>query len=235
MRAPHPACATPPPQLLGPTNLAMQEKPVLDDAKRRMIVQLRWLAMQSKKRRDERLRRPKAEIEAEAARIKAYVDKYVARRRAVNLIHVLAADKYKARPFAPRPPRPPPARWALALRCSSGRPALPNGQGGSLDLSVRCLDAMRRLSQYDSSAYMIVEHGGVTARSPSPPPPPGLASPPARPPAAALNLVLRGANAHPPCLPALPPARRLPWRQWSTSPSPRRCSGTPARCSATSD
>jgi hypothetical protein len=105
-------------------------KAVLDDAKRRMIVQLRWLAMQAKARRDTRQRRTVAELEAEKAQLRAYVNKYVARRRAVNILHVLAADKYK---------------------------------GGSLELSIKCLDAMRRLSQYDSSTYMIVEHGGMNA------------------------------------------------------------------------
>ena len=79
----------------------MFEKPVLDDAKRRMIVQLRWLAMQANKRRNDRLRRPKAEVDAETRGIKMYVDKYIARRRAVNLIHVLAADKYKVQLVLP--------------------------------------------------------------------------------------------------------------------------------------
>lgn len=103
---------------------------MLDDAKRRMIVQLRWLAMQAQARRDARNRRTVAEIEADKVALRAYVNKYVARRRAVNILHVLAADKYK---------------------------------GGSLGLSIACLDAMRRLSQYDSSTYMIVEHGGMNA------------------------------------------------------------------------
>lgn len=75
----------------------MFRKPVLDDAKRRMIVQLRWLAMQAKKRRDDRMRRTKAELDQETAKIRYSIDKYIARRRAVNLLHVLAADKYKAR------------------------------------------------------------------------------------------------------------------------------------------
>lgn len=79
---------------------------MLDDAKRRMIVQLRWLAMQAKKRRDDRMRRTKAELDAETAKIRYSIDKYIARRRAVNLLHVLAADKYKARREA-RPPTPP--------------------------------------------------------------------------------------------------------------------------------
>jgi hypothetical protein len=103
---------------------------VLDDAKRRMIVQLRWQAMQAKAKRDAKLRRTTAELDAERAALKACVNRYIARRRAVNLLHVLAADKYKA---------------------------------GSLDTSVKCLNAMRRLSQYDSSSYMIVEHGGMNA------------------------------------------------------------------------
>ena len=95
-----------------------------------MIVQLRWLAMQAKAKHDARLRRTPAELEAEKSKLKHYVNRYVARRRAVNLLHVMAADKYK---------------------------------GGSLESSVKCLDAMRRLSQYDSSTYMIVEHGGMNA------------------------------------------------------------------------
>jgi len=103
---------------------------VLDDAKRRMIVQLRWFAMQAKAKRDARLRRPTAELDAEKAALKHSVNMYIARRRAVNILHVLAADKYKA---------------------------------GSLDTSIKCLDAMRRLSQYNSSTYMIVEHGGMNA------------------------------------------------------------------------
>jgi hypothetical protein len=103
---------------------------VLDDAKRRMIVQLRWFAMQAKAKRDAKLRRPTAELDAEKAALKQSVNMYIARRRAVNILHVLAADKYKS---------------------------------GSLDTSIKCLDAMRRLSQYNSSTYMIVEHGGMNA------------------------------------------------------------------------
>lgn len=118
-----------PPQLVAPPR-RQYAKAVLDDAKRRMIVQLRWLAMQAKSRRDTRQRRTAAELDAEKSALRAYVNKYVARRRAVNLLHVMAADKYK---------------------------------GGSLELSIKCLDAMRRLSQYDSSTYMIVEHGGMNA------------------------------------------------------------------------
>jgi hypothetical protein len=117
------------PQLVAPPR-RQYAKAVLDDAKRRMIVQLRWMAMQAKARRDTRQRRTVAELDAEKAALRAYVNKYVARRRAVNILHVLAADKYK---------------------------------GGSLELSIKCLDAMRRLSQYDSSTYMIVEHGGMNA------------------------------------------------------------------------
>ena len=118
-----------PSQLVAPPR-RQYAKAVLDDAKRRMIVQLRWFAMQAKAKRDAKLRRPVAELEAEKAQLKKCVNMYIARRRAVNILHVLAADKYKS---------------------------------GSLDSSIKCLDAMRRLSQYNSSTYMIVEHGGMNA------------------------------------------------------------------------
>ena len=97
-------------------------KAVLDDAKRRMIVQLRWLAMQAKSRRDTRQRRTAAELEAEKSALRMYVNKYVARRRAVNLLHVMAADKYK---------------------------------GGSLELSIKCLDAMRRMAKHQLNALPV--------------------------------------------------------------------------------
>lgn len=150
----------------------MFKKPVLDDAKRRMIVQLRWLAMQAKKRRDDRMRRTKAELERESAQIKFSVDKYIARRRAVNVLHVLAADKYKARlPLAPS--SQPQASCAVLV--SNLGPRVPSpltrwdpltGQAHDLDTSIKALDAMRRLSQYDSGQYLIVEHGGITVRPP---------------------------------------------------------------------
>ena len=56
--------------------------------------------------------------------------KYIARRRCINVLHSLAADKSRT---------------------------------GTLESSLEGLDAMRRLSQYDSAAYMVVAHGGIQA------------------------------------------------------------------------
>jgi hypothetical protein len=64
-------------ELLHPARLVAQlvapprrqyAKAVLDDAKRRMIVQLRWLAMQAKSRRDTRQRRTAAAKGARCSR-----------------------------------------------------------------------------------------------------------------------------------------------------------------------
>lgn len=164
-----------PVQLVGPARHPMFRKPVLDDAKRRMIVQLRWLAMQAKKRRDDRMRRTKAELDFETQKIKFSIDKYIARRRAVNLLHVLAADKYKARSPAPFLRwHATPTRLLLQIRRDPAPlgpadalvpPNQQHDQANDLETSIQALDAMRRLSQYDSGQYLIVEHGGLTART----------------------------------------------------------------------
>lgn len=130
-----PAASRAPPQLLAPPparklHVVVTTTTNMGDAKRRMILVLRQAAVASAAKRDARLGRTAAEVAAERAAITAHVSKYVARRRAVNLLHALAADAHKAR---------------------------------SLDTSVRALDAMRRLSQYDSSSFMVVEHGGMGA------------------------------------------------------------------------